>query len=119
MVMTGTNNIAMEDYTFLATYEKIISLLQKNYPKSLIVMTSLLPIDFFFLGEAVPRVNRRLVRIAAERRVHFLDLYPLFIDENSQAIGAYYDTDGVHLSEAGYEVWARALEENVFPLLAG
>jgi lysophospholipase L1-like esterase len=119
MVMTGINNIAMEDYTFLATYEKIISQLQKNYQKSLIVMTSLLPIDFSFLGEAVPRVNRRLVRIAVERRVHFLDLYPLFIDENSQAIGAYYDTDGVHLSEAGYEVWARALEENVFPLLAG
>ena len=119
MVMTGTNNIAMEDYTFLATYEKIISLLQENYRKSFIVMTSLLPIDFFFLGEAVPRVNRRLKRIAAEKRVYFLDIYPLFLDENSQAIGAYYETDGVHLSKVGYEVWARALEQKIFPLLAG
>lgn len=119
MVMTGTNNIAREDYTFPATYEKIINLLQEKYQESFIVITSLLPIDFYFLGEAVPRLNRRLERLAAEKHVHFLDLYPFFVDDNSQAIGAYYAPDGVHLSNAGYEVWARVLEKRVFPLLAG
>jgi len=115
MTMTGTNNIAMEDYGFLATYEKIISLLQKNYPQAIIVMSSLLPIELFFLGDAIPRVNRRLKDIARDKNIVYLDLYPLFLGEDSKAITAYYALDGVHLSEEGYEVWARALENSVFP----
>ena len=117
MIMTGTNNIAMEDYGFLLTYEKIIGLLQKNYPRATIVMTSLLPIELFFLGDAVPRVNRRLQDIARLHNIFFLDLYPLFLGEDSKAVTAYYEADGVHLSEEGYDVWVRALEEKVLPLL--
>jgi lysophospholipase L1-like esterase len=117
MIMTGINNIAMEDYGFLATYEKIITLLQTNYVQATIVMTSLLPIDLFFLGDAVPRVNRRLKDIAGDRNIVYLDLYPLFLGEDSKAIPAYYEPDGVHLSREGYEVWASALEETVFPAL--
>jgi lysophospholipase L1-like esterase len=117
MTMTGINNLAMEDYTFLATYEKIIALLQKNYTRATIVMTSLLPIELFFLGDAVPRINRRLKDIARDRSVIYLDLYPLFLDEDSKATTAYYAADGVHLSEDGYAIWARALENTVFPVL--
>jgi len=117
MIMTGTNNIAMEDYGFLSTYEKIIDLLQKNYLQSTIVMTSLLPIELFFLGEAVPRVNRRLRDIARNKDVLFLDLYPLFLGADAKAVKDYYDADGVHLSPEGYEVWAQALEDTVFPAL--
>jgi len=117
MIMTGTNNIAMEDYGFLATCEKIIALLQENYKQTAIVMSSLLPIELFFLGDAVPRVNRRLKDIARDNNIVYLDLYPLFLGENSKAITAYYEADGVHLSEEGYEVWAAALEDEIFPLL--
>lgn len=116
MTMTGTNNLAMEDYGFVATYEKIIVLLQKEYPRAAVVMASLLPIELFFLGDAVPRVNRRLKDLAGNRSVIYLDLYPLFLGDDSRPIPAYYADDGVHLSEAGYEVWARALEDMVFPV---
>jgi lysophospholipase L1-like esterase len=114
MIMTGTNNIAMEDYGFLLTYEKIIDLLQKSYAQATIVMTSLLPIELFFLGDAVPRVNKRLKDIAMDKHILYLDLYPLFLEEETRAITAYYEADGVHLSYKGYEVWARALENTVF-----
>ena len=117
MIMTGTNNIAMEDYGFLFTYEKIINLLQENYAPATIVMTSLLPIELFFLGDAVPRVNKRLRDISLDKNVIFLDLYPLFLGEDSRAVSLYYEIDGVHLSEEGYEVWARALEDRILPSL--
>jgi lysophospholipase L1-like esterase len=117
MIMTGTNNIAMEDYGFLFTYEKIIDLLQVNYAKTSIVMTSLLPIELFFLGDAVPRVNKRLKKIARDKNVVYLDLYPLFLGEDSKPVTSYYDFDGVHLSEEGYEIWARALENMILPTL--
>lgn len=117
MIMTGINNIAMEDYAFPATYEKIITLLQKNYAQTTIVMTSLLPIKLYFLGDAVQRLNRILKDIARDMNIVYLDLYPLFLGEDSQAITAYYEPDGVHLSGEGYEVWARALEDTVFSAL--
>ncbi len=117
MIMTGTNNIAMEDYGFLVTYEKIIDLLRKNYARAIIVITSLLPMELFFLGDAVPRVNKRLNDIARDKNTVYLDLYPLFLGEDSKAITSYYEADGVHLSEAGYEVWARALQDTVLPSL--
>jgi len=117
MIMTGTNNIAMEDYGFLFTYEKIIDLLQKNFPQATIVMTSLLPMDLFFLGETVPRVNRRLRDVAKRKSIVYLDLYPLFLGKDSKPVETYYEVDGVHLSEKGYETWARALEDTVLPFL--
>ena len=117
MIMTGINNVAMEDYGFLYTYEKIITQLRKKYGQATIVMASLLPVDLFFLGDAIPRVNERLIDIAKNNSIHYLDLYPLFLDENSRAISSYFEADGVHLSAEGYEVWSRALENNVFPCL--
>jgi lysophospholipase L1-like esterase len=117
MIMTGINNVAMEDYGFLFTYEKIITRLRETYGQATIAMVSLLPLDLFFLGDAVSRVNRRLKEIAQNNNILYLDLYPLFIDENSQINTSYFEADGVHLSADGYEVWARALENIVFPSL--
>ena len=117
MIMTGINNVAMEDYGFLFTYEKIIARLREAYGQATINMTSLLPVDLFFLGDAIPRINRRLKEISENNNILYLDLYPLFIDENSRAITSCFEADGVHLSAEGYEIWARALENTIFPCL--
>jgi len=117
MIMTGINNIAMEDYGFLFTYEKITARLQETYRQATITIVSLLPVNLSFLGDAVPRVNKRLKDIAQNNKILFLDLYPLFLDDNSQIITSYFETDRVHLSDEGYEIWAKALENTVFPRL--
>ena len=117
MIMTGTNNIAMEDYGFLFTYAKIIDLLQQNYSDAVIVMTSLLPMDLFFLGDAVLRVNKRLREIARNMNILYLDLYPLFLGDDAKPVKRYYEADGVHLSKEGYEIWAKALENSIFHAL--
>ena len=115
MIMTGTNNLAMEDYGFLITYERIIDFLLINCPKTTIVITSLLPVQLYFLGEAVLRINNHLQDIARKKNVVFLDLYPIFLEQDGKPIRDYFETDGVHLSQAGYETWARAVEDTVFP----
>jgi lysophospholipase L1-like esterase len=117
MIMTGINNVAMEDYGFLVTYEKIISSLQQTYKQATIAMSSLLPADLFFLGDAIPRVNSILQETAQKYNIFYLDLYPLYLDENATPVTAYFEADKVHLSLDGYEVWARALESTVFPRL--
>ena len=117
MIMTGINNVAMEDYGFLFTYEKIITRLKEVYGQTTIAMVSLLPVNLFFLGDAIPRVNERLKEIAQNNSILYLDLYPLFLDENSRTIASCFEADGVHLSPQGYEVWSGALENSVFPSL--
>ena len=117
MIMTGINNVAMEDYGFLHTYEKIVARLKEAYGQTTIAMVSLLPVDLFFLGDAIPRVNERLKDIAQNNSILYLDMYPLFLDENSRTIASYFEADGVHLSTYGYEVWSRALENTIFPSL--
>jgi len=117
MVMTGANNLVMEDYSFLFTYEKIISRLQEPNNETLIVVAGLLPMDLYFLGDAVKRVNRRLQDLARRSKAAFLDLFPLYVDRNDRNISSLFEADGVHLNRAGYEVWARALETEIFPLL--
>jgi len=111
MIMTGTNNIAMEDYGFLFTYEKIIIQLQEAYPAAKITMASLLPIELFWLGDAVPRVNKRLQEISQNMAIYYLDLYPLFLGRDGKQNQAFFEPDNVHLSLEGYEVWSDALEE--------
>jgi len=111
MIMTGTNNIAMEDYGFLVTYEKIIEQLQEACPGATIIMVSLLPIELFWLGDAIPRVNRRLKEISQNLAVNYLDIYPLFLGRNGKQNPACFEPDGVHLSLQGYKVWANALED--------
>jgi len=118
MIMTGTNNIAMEDYGFLITYEKIIDFLHQNCPKTTIVITSLLPIQLYFLGEAVPLINRGLQDIAREKNIVFLNLYPIFLGQDGKPIRDYFEIDGVHLNERGYETWTGVIEEKFFPALA-
>jgi len=117
MIMTGINNVATEDYSFLFTYKELISRLQQAYKHASIVITSLLPVDLYYLGDAIPRLNRRLKETSLESKTIYLDLYPLFIDNDSRIISSYYELDGVHLSGTGYEIWAKALEAQVFPLL--
>lgn len=118
MIMTGTNNLAMEDYGFLTTYESIIDLLQLNCPKTTIAITSLLPVQLYYLGKAVPLINTHLQDIAREKNILFLNLYPIFLGQDGKPIRNYFEIDGVHLNERGYEIWAGVIEESIFPALA-
>jgi lysophospholipase L1-like esterase len=111
MIMTGINNVAMEDYGFLYTYEKIIASLRQAYRHSVLVMASLLPVDLIYIADAILRVNAILKETAQKHNIVFLDLYPLFLDDNDQPVKAYFEPDGVHLSILGYEVWAKAIED--------
>lgn len=110
MTMTGTNNLAMEDYGFVGNYEQIIHQLNQWFPETPVVIAGLLPISLFWLApDAVPRMNQQLRQMAARQQAVFLDLFPLFLDTKQHPRSSYFLEDGVHLSQAGYRAWAEAL----------
>jgi len=107
-IMTGINNAAMEDYGFVATYEKVVARLKKSYPAAEVFINSLLPVRLpWFADVTIPRLNKRLRQVAAENGIEYLDIHRLF----SECENLLLLEDGIHLNTEGYRVWSRAVAD--------
>jgi lysophospholipase L1-like esterase len=122
-VMIGINDLlkGTDDQEVLRNYEEIITSLKKEHPRARIIVQSILPrakekvtvvnaqqvLDLS--NERIYQVNRRLAAIAQQQKVAFLDLHPLFTD-NEGFLRPELTTDGLHLSQQGYFVWRSALQ---------
>lgn len=110
-IMTGINNVAMEDIDILDIYREILVKLKTAYPEAGIYVNSLLPVLVEFMSDdSIQRVNNSLKKLAGENGGEYLNVYSLFVDEKGQPIKDYLLEDGVHLSNRGYAVWSRILE---------
>ena len=111
VVMIGTNNLAMDDYSFLGEYQAIVEKILEWYPDSRVAITSLLPMYLPWLApDAIQRLNESLQQIAEAHDVDFLDVFSQFRAEGKKERELFLE-DGVHLSESGYAVWSSVLEK--------
>ncbi len=109
-IMIGTNNLAMDDYTFLPEYGAILHRLSDLLPKAGVVITSLLPLRLSWLAEsAVARLNKSLLELARRFGVDYLDVYDAFTP-GGKADSSCFLEDGVHLTDEGYQRWSDVLE---------
>lgn len=125
IVMIGTNN--------LDTYLRfdvgspgdvadgiwaVVRTLEKNLPETEILLLGLLPRDHkeTLTRRTIKALNQELEsRARDEERVHFLEIWDEFLESETQLLRAeLMDDIALHPSEAGYRVWAEAME----PLLA-
>ncbi len=110
-IMTGINNIAMERYDITETYREIVRRLTAWFKHSKIVVQSVLPARLEWINNNVIQdINRHLKQTAREFSAEYLDVYSLFIDAAGNPKSEYLLDDGVHLSEKGYQVWAKEVE---------
>lgn len=110
-VMTGINNIAMEQYDISEDYKEIVSKLTSWFKNSKIVVQSVLPVRLEWINNNVIQdINRHLKKIAGAFSAEYLDVYGLFVDPQGNPMRANLLDDGVHLSDKGYEVWANEVE---------
>jgi lysophospholipase L1-like esterase len=111
-IMTGINNIAMEDLDFFTAYREIIERLKDAFPGAGIYINSLLPVIVDFIPDgSIRKVNDSLKGLSADTDVGYLDVYGLFMAPDQRPVREYLLDDGVHLSGKGYEVWSKALEK--------
>ncbi len=110
-LMTGINNIAVEQYDITEPYREIVRNLTTWYKRSKIVVQSILPVALEWISnDGIRDVNRTLERIAREYGAEYLDIYRLFVDSEEIPRREYLQEDGVHLSSRGYRIWADAVE---------
>jgi lysophospholipase L1-like esterase len=111
-VMTGINNVAMEDLDFFSTYEQILKGLKNAYPDSRIYIHSLLPVKVEFIENSLIQiVNERLREMAGRFDIGYIDIHRQFADERGAPKEGLLLDDGVHLSDRGYEVWSKEIEK--------
>lgn len=112
-VLIGTNDLGKRR-DVAATAESVAALLRRirtSLPEAKIVVSSVLPRQHEYAG-AINSLNDRLRRSAPELEALFLDLWPVF-DNGMGCIRPEVSSDGLHLNEAGYQLWAELLRNAI------
>lgn len=120
-IMIGINDIArnIPDSIILRNYKKIIQTIRTESSKTKLVVQSILPTNNTFTQfknhqnktQHIEFINAELAKICASEKITFLNLYPLFLDEQKR-LKAEFTNDGLHLNGYGYMYWKNILIEN-------
>ncbi len=122
-VLIGINDLIRDisEETVLANQREIVRYLRWAHPNAQIVVQSILPHAadgaiwegrerlLALSNHRIRTLNRQLAAMAAEEDVFYLDLHPLFVD-NEGNLRSDLTTDGLHLSPQGYWVWRSAIQ---------
>lgn len=118
-LMVGVNDIShdLSPDSICALTEKIVDRIQQESPSTKLYLQSSLPVNEKFKvykgiwdkTPVVPLVNEAYRRMAARKGITFIDLFPLFADENG-SLREDLTNDGLHLTAPGYLLWRQALK---------
>jgi lysophospholipase L1-like esterase len=99
----------IENYTLLCT-----QFISRWKPEN-IHLLSVLPVDFASFAhtsiypENINKLNHSIAKLAAKHGTKFIDMYPAFTDTSGN-LNPKFTCDGLHLSNAGYQVWKKEIE---------
>jgi lysophospholipase L1-like esterase len=107
-IMIGINDIQdSHPQLIVPGLSQIIDKIKSKRPNSKIYIESILPYDSASRNSVIEDVNNQINVLCNSKGVIFINLYPLFIQDG--VINPDYTTDGIHLSDSGYNVWANAI----------
>lgn len=119
-LMVGTNDVTGEE-TDEEIFEKcrsVIDAIRTQTPQTRLLVQSLLPVNLevklwkILEGQEakIVDINHRLQDYCERQQLTFINLHPLFTTEDGLTMRADLTTDGLHINEAGYRIWARVLQ---------
>ncbi len=116
-LMIGTNDLAWAGKTVPETRDniaKIIEAIQLQSPATKIYLQSVLPvIDGMvdkFQNKNITPLDAELVKVAAEKKVTYVDLVPFFKGPDGQ-LKKEFTEDGLHLNGKAYAVWYEQIKK--------
>ena len=114
IISVGTNDIRNNKKNTVGhlytPMENLVRRIKSYYPRAMIYIQSLLPqrVQNAFTVSNVLGFNKLLVKISSLNKCYYLDIFSEFLGENNHPHPNLYRWDGVHLSNKGLSVLARA-----------
>lgn len=109
LVMIGTNNLIIEDYSFLSSLRQLTIQLTSRYPTAEVIINSLLPCQLPWVTmEAIERINQTIDTMTQQTGSCYLDMFSK-IKPNSD----FFQIDGIHLTPKAYDLWSKSILEFV------
>ncbi len=110
MIVVGTNDLLAGDFEFINTLKKILVQLNHDFPTAEIVVNSLFPMQLPDTPDyMISNLNCQIEAFTMQTGCCFLDSHTR-LSNSDQPI---FQEDGVHPTEAAYEIWTRALLEHI------
>ena len=89
--------------------DQVLTRIQKESPDTKVYLQSLLPINESFgrykrltnKTYQIPEINARLEILAKEKKIEFINLFPLFTEKGTNVLRKELTSDGLHLKEEG------------------
>jgi lysophospholipase L1-like esterase len=121
VVMIGTNNSNKDDNSeadILEGVTAIVNQIRTRQPDTKILLLAIFPRGKTFSPQRgkILQVNEALARLDDDKHIFYLDIGPQFI-ENDGSIAPGMMKDALHPGEAGYKIWADAMEPKLKELL--
>lgn len=122
-LLTGPNDVShdLSAEEIVKRIGMIVDKIHHESPTTKVYLQSVLPINESFKRYKLlkgktcvfPEINTLLKRLAKEKRVTFINLFPLFAEEDRPVMKAEYTHDGLHLKKAQYKRWAKAIKKYI------
>ncbi|MHC4063747.1 MAG: platelet-activating factor acetylhydrolase IB subunit [Planctomycetota bacterium] len=114
VIMIGTNNSNGGDYTHEEIAQGVLTIVQsvrEKLPQTRVLLLAIFPRGQYpdAQREKIAAVNSTIAKSADGRMVRYLDIGDRFLD-GSGRISREIMPDFLHLSPAGYEIWAKSIE---------
>ena len=127
VILAGTNNVGRvpggeaKVADVARGLRALVALARRKAPNATIVLTGILPREDSLataaeINREIAQINERLAGMADGRSVRYLDVGGRLLDGGGR-LRPGVTVDGLHLSLAGYEVWADALRPILTQLL--
>ena len=111
VLLIGTNNLGGKPDVVAEGVVNLVGVIHAKQPKSKIILMGIFPrgktTDPAKFAENIKTINARLAKLDDGKNLRFVDLAGTFAPGG--AFKAEYFSDGVHLTEKGYQVWTDAI----------
>ncbi len=121
-ILSGVNDVShgVDGDSIGRVMEKLILLIKKRSPSTKIYLQSMLPfntdVQMWKLLKDREQVvidgNRAMEEVCKRQGVTWINLYPLFVDENGK-LREDLTNDGLHLLGPGYIIWRDAIKKYI------
>lgn len=112
-VLAGINDLrrGSADTTILENLHQITRRLKQTHPQAEVIVQSILPTRLATISNRrIRNLNRQIELMAQQQGATYLDIHSRFSDVDG-SLRQELTTDGLHLSQVGYEVWQSALQQ--------